>query len=316
MKQIKSLLLLRSNQCYRYLNEIGFGIIIVAIFILTGVIFTALQKVLAIPAIVAPIFSLLILISIEIRRRDTFFLKSIFESKKGFIRFKFIESVLIISPILIFQGLFFKWHIVLLIISICSMNACFPFHLFNSQQKERKPDFNSIPLTLFEVKFYIEKKTWVFVLIWALLILGAIHISLWIIGMLFLCTLPVEIYSPIESREMINYRSFFVRKKILDSIIFFVLFVSLPTVVTLVFNHTNLVVLLYGIIAMFLSLILSVGKKYSSYYGVNEFVPSTTSTMILTFLMLAPGGILITLSACIYYYIRAEKHMKNIYVIL
>lgn len=316
LNQIKSLLLLRSKQCYRYLKEIGFGVIIVALFILTGVIATALQKVLATPATGAIILSLVLLVSIEIKREDTHFLKSIFGSKQQLIKYKIIENVLIIFPVLIFQGIFFRWDIILCIIVICGGIAFIPLNLLKSQSKERKRSIPFIPLSLFEIKFYVEKKLWTFVFVWILLFLGGLHISLWVLGMFVLCTFPIDIYTPTESREMVNYTPHFVFNKIKEGLRFFLLFATLPTLIILVFTDINIFILVYGVSALILSLILSISKKYVSYYGVNESIPSTTSTMILVFIMLAPGGILITLSACIYYYIQAENHMKRIYAIL
>jgi len=316
LKQIKSLLLLRSNQCYRYLNEIGFGIIIVAIFILTGVLFNALQRILTTPNTGAILLSIVLLLAIEVKRQDTVFLKSIFETKQALIRYKFIENVLIVVPILIFQSIFLQSDIIIYIISICGFFAYIPFHLLKSQAKERKRSLDFIPLSLFEIKFHFEKKIWSMTIVWVLILLGGFHISLWVLGMFALCMVPIEIFTPIESREMLNYKPLFVLKKIKDSVLFFLLFAILPTIVTYIFIQTNILVLMYGIIAMLLSIILSISKKYATYYGVTEFASSSTSTMILIFLMLPPGGILITFSACIYYYFKAEKHMKNNYASL
>ena len=268
------------------------------------------------PASGAIILSFVLLISIEVKREDTFFLKSILASKQHLIRYKFIENVLITFPILIFQGIFLRWDIILYIIIICGLITLLPFHLLRPQSKERKRSIPFIPLSLFEIKFYVEKKFWTFVLVWILLLLGGLHISLWVLGMFILCTFPIDIYTPTESREMVNYTPNFVLKKIKEGISFFLLFAVPSTLITLVFTDTNILVVVYGISALVLSVILSISKKYTSYYGVVESIPSTTSTMILVFIMLAPGGILITLSACIYYYFQAENHMKRIYAVL
>lgn len=313
MKQIKSLLLLRSNQCYRYLDEIGFGFILVAIFLLTGLILSALQNILSIPAIGAILLSFALLIYIEIKRGDSFFLKSIFESRQSLITYKFIENILIALPIIIFQSVFLKWDIIAYIVLICGIVPLLPFHLINSKEKERKRELNIIPLQLFEIKFYFEKQFWTVVFFGLLLLMGCVHISLWIVGILVICMLPGEIYMPLESREMLKYTPHFVAKKIKSAAFFFLLLITIPTITTYIFNTADILILLYGVIAMLLSLTLCISKKYVAFYGVTESVPSTTSTIILILLMLAPGGILITLSACIYYYIKAEKHMKNTY---
>ncbi len=316
LKQTQALLFLRANQCYRYLKEIGFGIILVALFVLTGFIFQALQAVLETPTIWAPVFAAFVLIIIEIRRKDSFFLKSIFDQEIDLMRFKFIENVLITFPILIFQSVFLNWQVIILILIVCGVMTVLPFHLIKTQENERKKDFKFLPLSIFEIKFYLEKKYWSILFIWMLLFLGAWHISLWIVGIVFLCVMPVEIYAPLESREMLSYTPNFVFQKIWRSAGFFMLAALPPSILILILNPAYALVLSYGIVALLLSLTLAISKKYVSYYGVNKSVPTTTSTVILTFIMLAPGGILITLSACIYYYIQAEKHMKNNYAII
>lgn len=316
MKQIKSLLLLRIRQGYRYLSEIGFGIILVAIFVLTGIIFNVLETSLNTSPVWAILLSFIALISVEIKRKDTFFLKSIFDSKSELTWYKFIENVMIVFPILIFQSIFLNWEIILCIILVCLTSAILPFHLLKSHSAERKRNVSFIPLTLFEIKFYCEKNFWQLIFIWLLMVLGSLHMSLWIMAVAILCVVPLDVYTPIESREMVNYKPLFVFKKITLAVKFFLAFVAFPTILTLIFTQLNILVLVYGIFALIMSVILSVTKKYSDYYGVNEFVPSSTSTMILIFLMLAPGGILITLTASIYNYFKAEKHMKNNYALL
>jgi len=315
LKQIKSLLILRCKQGYRYLDEIGFGILAVAIIILTGILFNLLDQILSTSAEYAPLLALILLVSTEIKRRDTFFLKSIFQSKEHLIRYKSIENTLIVLPIIIFQSIYLNWDIILYTILICIIVSAIPFHLFKPQSEERKKSISFIPLSLFEVKFYVEKHYWTISFVLILLLLGGLHISLWILGMFILCVFPVDIFTPRESREMITYSPFFVFKKIKGNAWLFLAFTIIPSIITYIFTQTNILILLYGIIAMLLSLTLSICKKYASYYGVSDIAPSTTATMILIFLMLAPGGILITFSACIYYYFQAEKHMKKIYAI-
>lgn len=287
-----------------------------AIFILTGAIFNSLQRVLDIPTREAIFLSIVIILSIEFKRQDSTFLKSIFETQRQLIVYKFIENVFIITPILIFQCIFLQWDIIFYIIISCGILASIPFYKFKSQAKERKKSIDFIPLTLFEIKFYFEKKIWSMSFVWILLMLGGFHISLWILGMFILCMVPIDIFTPVESREMIKYESLFVLKKIRGGTLFFLLFAVLPTTITYIFAQPNILILIYGIVALLLSLTLSISKKYATYYGVTEYTSSSTSTMVLIFLMLPPGGILITFTACIYYYFKAEKHMKNNYASL
>lgn len=316
MKQINSLLLLRTKQGYRYLNEIGFGIILLALFILTGIILSALQNILTAPAIGALFIVIILLLSVEIKREDGAFLTSIFDSKTEVFRYKFIENIMIASPVIIFQGFFLRWYIIIYTIAICGLITLLSFYLSRPKQKERKTSLSRIPLSLFEIKFYFEKNMWFIGFSWLLLSLGAFHISLWILGIFLLCTIPLDIYTPLESREMVAYRPYYIWHKMSKGIGFFLLFILLPSLITLLFSVENYLILIYGILALILSTTLAICKKYASYYGVNKKVHATTSTMILVFLMLAPGGILITFSACIYYYFRAEKHMKKIYAVI
>ncbi|MEM9546937.1 MAG: hypothetical protein AAGA77_13235 [Bacteroidota bacterium] len=313
MKQILTLLFFRGKQCYRYLREIGFGILAVAIFVLTGILFNALQSVLTMPSVSASWLAVVMLMLVEVKRKDTLFLLSIFNSIKEFRRYKIVENVVIVSPIIAFQLFFFQWDVIVLILGCCCAMAFLPFHRISITNAERKIDLNFIPLTRFEIKFYIEKRIGLFIFITILLFLGVVHISFWIIGMLFLFMTPVEIYTPQESREMIFYKLGYVRNKIFDALQFFLLFIIIPTLSTWIANPSNGLIILYGIIALVLSISLAISKKYSSYFGVQILSSSATSTMILTAVMLVPGGLFITLAAFIYYYLKAEKHMKNLY---
>lgn len=280
---------------------------------MTGVIFSALQNILSTSSLGAILLSFMILSSIEIKRKDTFFLKSIFDSRQKLIVYKLIENLIIVLPIIVFQSILFNLDIVVYIIGICAIFPFIPFHLISSKENERKRELNIIPLQLFEVKFYFERQILTVTFFWLLLLLGSIHISLWIIGILFICMLPGDIYSTLESREMLKYTPYFVGKKIKNAMVFFLLFIAIPTIITYIFNPSDILILLYGIIAMLLSLILCISKKYVSYYGVTKSVPSSVSTLILILAMLAPGIIIITFLACIYYYIKAENHMKKTY---
>ena len=316
MKQYKALLVLRLKQGYRYLSEIGFVLIAVMLFVLTGTFFSLLQNILTSPALGSVPLSIIILVIIEMKRKDNIFLKSIFEAKQKFVKYKFIENLIVVSPILIFQLIFKRLDLVAMIIVICVLIAIISFYLVKSNEIEQKKSLKSIPLSLFEIKFYFEKNKWSLVFLWILLMLGGFHFSLWILGVLFLCMLPVEIYTPQESREMLNFEISFVGKKISKAAAFFMFYTLIPTLVTFIFSQVSILIILYGIIALLLSIILAISKKYVSYFGVSDYQPSPTSTVILILLMLAPGGILITLTACIYYYLQAENHMKKLYAII
>lgn len=304
---------MRAKQSYRYLDGIGFLLISFAIFILAGFLLSTLQTILQAPKEGAFVLVALLLFTIEIKRKDLYFLKSIFATKNQLLLYKFAENLFIICPILLFQTYFGHLQMVASLIAVNALLSLLFLGLKWQQDSSNKSSFKWIPLHLFEVKFYIEKQPWSFALIWVLLALGSVHISLWILGIFFLIMMPIDIYKQQEPREMINYSKHFVLKKIIRCIKFFLLFISIPTLITLVFLSGNILIPIYGVIALLLAIILAISKKYNTYYGVNEYNNSTTATMILTFLMVAPGGILITITAAGYYYLKAEKHMKNQY---
>lgn len=316
MKQIISLLSLRAKQAYRYLHEIGFGIIAIAIFILTGIILSALQSILLMPASGAVLMALVLLLSIELKRKDTYFLKSIFQTDFKLFQFKFIENIFISLPIILFQGIFQQWSIILFIIGISGIVAILSFYLTHSKKDGSKISLQKIPLSLFEVRFYFEQKLWSILLIWILLCLGGFHISLWILGIIFLSALSIDIFTLLEPGEMVQYQHQFVFHKILRNVGFFLFSIAGPTLITLLLNPSSILIIIYGLAAISLSIVLSISKKYVSFYGVLENASSTKTATIIITLMLIPGGILITLAACFYYYFKAEKHMQNIYAII
>ena len=313
MNQIRSIIILRIRQVYRYLDEIGFGIIAVALFILTGVIFNALKTILAINAVNVLFFVTALLFWVELRRKDIHFLKSIFQSPLDFTYFKLSENLLIVFPFILFHVYFRNWWIIAGMFTISGIMALLPIHRLQPQQMERKRELSFLPLSLFEFKFYIEKRKFAFTLLFIVMCLGAIHISLWILGAFILCMMPVDIFTPQEPNEMINYESNFLAKKIVRNAVFILGILTLPTLLTIITDPSVILILSYGILANLVALTLAISKKYASYFGVNPQNSATTSTAILTIIMLLPGGILITLGASIYYYLKAENNMKHLY---
>lgn len=313
LKQIESLLRLRILQAYRYLAHIGFGLIVFALIILAGMLFSILGTVLEIPAKWAILAAGGLLIGIEIRRPDKFFLISVFDSYPQYWCFKFLEGILIASPILIFQSIFLRWDIVIGTLATIAVVSIIPFYRLRWNGKERKRSIHFIPLSLFETRFYFEKNWFGVLIIVLLLFLGVLHISLWILGMVFIVMLPIEIFTPHESREMIHFESGFVKNKIFKNLAFFLAVVIIPTLACALSSPSYMFVFIYVVYALILALSLAISKKYNSYYGLANYWPSSKSTMILTLLMLAPGGILITNVAAVYYYIKAENHIKSLY---
>ncbi|MDF1697786.1 MAG: hypothetical protein P1U56_18205 [Saprospiraceae bacterium] len=311
--QYKTLLLFRCKQVYRYLDEIGFGFILLALIITSGLILNTLDTLLQFTAYGAIELAWMILLMVEYRRNDKYFLQSIFNSKREVINYKAIENVFILFPILLFQGILLRWDIIFYLLITCIGISFFSAYIVRAQPKERKFNLQFIPLTLFEIKFFMEKYVLYFIFIFVLLALGTLHISVWLLGLFLLIGLPIEIYKPLEPREMLRYTKDFVRTKIIRGTVFFLGFISVPTLAVLLFHPNYYLLIIYGTVAMVLSTCLSISKKYTTYYGVTESIGSTYSSIVLILLLVIPGGILITLAACIYYYVKAENHMKNYY---
>ena len=301
------------RQVYRYLDEIGFGMIALALFILTGIIFSALQTILSLEADNVLFVVAVLLLWIELKRKDIHFLKTIFQSSSDFILFKIFENLLIVFPFFLFQLYFGNGWIIAGILVIGVAMAFLPIHRLQSQQTDKKRELSFIPLTLFEFKFYIEQRKIAFAFLFIIMCLGALHVSLWILGAFILCMIPVDVFTPQEPNEMITYESNFLAKKIVRNTAFVLSILALPTFISIIANPSNILIMTYGILAILVALTLAINKKYSGYYGVNPQNTSSTSTAILTLLMLLPGGILITASACIYFYFKAKNNMKFLY---
>ena len=309
----KYILSLRLKQVFRYIENIGFGYLLFALVIVSGILLQLLEKLLELPSLYSIALGGLIIISIELYRNDIHFLKSTLPTQVSYFIFKVLENILIISPILIFQLLYRNWFsaFMLLITSALLGLLYIPYRM--NKSSEHKLDLAFIPISSFEIKFYAEKHFIILLLINLLLLTGTFHISLYILGMFLLLGIPIEIYKSSEPKEMVHYTNYFVFKKIVQSLMIAFLFISIPSILVLIVQPGYWMIITYSYIALSASIYLSISKKYHLFYGVNDISYSSNTNLILIYILLLPGGIFITLVAAFYFYLKAENHMKNLY---
>jgi uncharacterized membrane protein YqgA involved in biofilm formation len=122
----------------------------------------------------------------------------------------------------------------------------------------------------------------------------------------------MEMFSPLEPIEMINWKPRFVLYKILDyfKVSLPILFVS--SLLTYFRSDLSFLVFFYGISVILTAIALAISNKYSEYYGLTHKISSTLPMTIIAFFMFIPGFIIVTVGYTILKYNKAESQMKHI----
>ncbi|MFT4536606.1 MAG: hypothetical protein ACJA1A_003230 [Saprospiraceae bacterium] len=312
MHQIINLLILRLTQSVRLIKETGIGITLLALFLLTGGILGAIEKLLEVDQLHSLVAVLLIILTVDRIRNDKNFLNQILGGEQKMGLYLSAEYLLFFSPLILYKLISGQYLITIGVIVTTILLSFLTTLLTKPINQGYKRSFKPIPLKYFELKFFVEKQRISFFLIVLLLILGVIHISLWILGIFVLMSFIMEMFAAQEPMEMIRWRSGFVSYKIIGYFKVALPLLIVSSLLTYLRSDLSILVFVYGICVILTAIALAIANKYSEYYGLTDRVKSTLPMTIIAFFMLIPGFIIVTIGYTIIKYRKAESQMKHI----
>ncbi len=312
MDQISKLLSLRLSQSVRFLKETGIGITILALFLMTGSILGMIETLLKVNKLYSLVGVASVILIVDRLRTDKNFLNQIFGGKRSMGGYLIVEYLVIFSPLIIYKLIINQYLISLGIIGIVVLLSFITTLITKPTNQGYKRSFKAIPLKYFELKFFVEKKRISFIVTICLLFLGVIHVSLWVLGILILTGLIMEVFASQEPMEMVKWKPNFVLYKIIDYNKIALPILLISSMMTYLRTDLSILVFLYGICAIITAIALAISNKYSEYYGLTDKIKSTIPITIITFLMLLPGFIIVTIGYTILKYRKAESQMKHI----
>ena len=312
MNQIINLLKLRLTQTVRLIKETGIGITLLALFLLTGSILGAIERLMEVDHLYSLVAIVIIIFAIDRVRTDKNFLNQIFGGKNQMGLYLSAEYLLILSPLILYKFICGQHLITLGILVTTVLLSYITTFLTKPINQGYKRSLKLIPLKYFELKFFVEKQRLSFFVIMSFLCLGFIHISLWILGIFMLMSFIMEMFAAQEPMEMIKWRSGFVSHKIICYFKFAIPVLVVSGVLTYLRSDLSALVFAYGICVILTAIALAISNKYSEYYGLTDRIKSTLPMTIIAFFMLIPGFIIVTIGYTIIKYRKAESQMKHI----
>lgn len=312
MHKPSTLLNLRITQIWRFLKETGIGISFLALFLLTGGILGAIEKMLDLNQIYSLVAVVFIILTIDRFRSDKNFLHQVFGGKRQMGIYLSAEYLLFFSPLILYKLITGQYLITLGILGATVLFGFITTLLSKPTNQGYKKSLKFIPLKYFELKFFVEKQRISFFVILTLLFLGVIHISLWILGIFIMMSFIIEIFATQEPIEMIKWKSGFVFHKILDYFRIALPVLIVSSLLTYLQSDLSFWVFVYGICVILTAIALAISNKYSEYYGLSDKMKSTLPMTIIAFFMLIPGFIIVTIGYTILKYNKAESQMKHI----
>ena len=304
-----ALLKLRVLQGFRILREIGLLLIVVALFACASFLFALFVGLRDSPPIDIVLLAGMVTVFVDFLRKDKHFLLVLFGNRQKVRAYLSIEYLFLSLPFTVFLlGRQAYLPAAYLLASIPILSFILPYRLrFAKQVVKRSISF--IPLRFFEIKFFIEQRPILAGIILILLFGGMVHISFWILGMVFIAASLTEVFKRLEPRMMIQ-ESF--KKRLFDYLIFFQGLLLLPTLSNLVVFPQYYLVYIYGWISLGIALVLLISYKYANYTGLREELFSSNMPGIFVLLSLLPGFVLVTGVAAFYYYLKAKKNMAYV----
>ena len=311
-RKYTSLLLLRLYQSWRMLRSVGWGLLAVFLVISVGISFPLLNNILKASHILSIPGTLMVILLLDFFRKDKLFLKAVFHDKNKLTSYLGIEYTIITMPVWLYQ-MFNHFFMGIIIIVLCFMVAWISRYIKPQERTTIKKTLHFIPLSYFELKFFIERNPFGWFLFWLMGVTTVIHIGLYIFWMIILLLSIPELFRYYESRDMLHWRRGFVFEKIKKYSIIFFLIALVPSITAVAFHPEMYMVVLYFNLCLISALVLNIVMKYAGYTPVFHAAAVSNINGMLTLIMLFPGGVIITIGYSIWKYIEAEKNLKSLY---
>jgi hypothetical protein len=307
-----SLLLLRLYQSWRMLRSVGWGLLAVFLVISIGISFPLVNNILKASYRLSIPGTMVVIILLDLYRKDKSFLKAVFHDKNTLTAYLGIEYTIIAMPVWLYQ-MFDHFFIGIIIIILCFMVAWLSGYIRPPERTTQKKSLHFIPLSYFELKFFIERNPYGWLLFWLMGVSAVVHIGLYIFWMIILLMSIPELFRYYESRDMLHWKRGFVFEKIKKYSIIFFMIALVPSITAVGFHPEMYMVVIYLNLCLISALVLNIAMKYAGYTPVFHAASISNITGMLTLIMLFPGGVIITIGYSIWKYMGAEKNLKTLY---
>lgn len=295
------------------LDNVGWLLVLIFLFTIIGVGLQFLQTMVNLQAYMSLVLSFLLLAILDYLRPDKIFLSSIFQSYLPLVLYLWIEYVLILIPITIYQCWIGNYFFGLGLVLVALIVACLsPYHRI-SEFTHVKQTFTWLPSHNFELRFFAEKLG---ILYYGFILFGLLsflHIGVFAVWIVLFCLMLPEVFKWNESREMVHFQSKFVRKKVQSYLLTIGKLILLPSLMVFVLFPEMWYFSFYLIFCLFTTVFLTISFKYAMFTTVFDSSAASNIGLLLLLLMFLPGGVLITFIYATIQYVKAEKNMHLVY---
>jgi len=313
LQKVCALLRLRFFQLKRMLDSVGYVLLAVFVVSFIGIFTMALSNILSFNKWLLIPASFLLLIFVDYNRKDKVFLKTIFYSTKKMILFSSLEYIGILSPFIIFQVIRHQYLLSLCVIAMAFTVAILSTFIIKPVKSSVKKELSFIPIKYFELKFAVESAPFTYFIIWSAGLFSFLHIGFFLFWIFIILNFIPQLFNSFESRDMLHWRPKYLAHKFISySLIFFVI-ISIPTLITIIYHSEKIILVIYALVCVFVSILLALAIKYENYTPIMSSAHISSISSFLIFLMILPGGVLITLSYAVQKYFKAEKNIKSLY---
>ena len=314
MNNIVALLRFRLIQSNRLLKDAGYLMVVIVAFLTLSVISQGFVFILECPSEVYGIAAYVLLILLHNQRKDTVFLESLFQHKYEIILLYCLEYLLVQLPFVILfisTGSWIKLAVAVLSSGLVSLSAKASTALFSSSN--RKSSIRFIPLSVFELKFFLERNVLLIFILVALLGLTAYHFGFFFVLILLFSITIMGVFVPVEERSMVNWSKYFVAKKLLKYTLA-VQVLLLPAFCLALFSRPDLWIWFAWAYGMaLLNLWMFITYKYSRYAPDRVEIGSSNALVIFVLLNFLPGTFIVSLIYTIINYVKAERNLIAYY---
>lgn len=314
MQILIQLLKFRFLQAHRLFKDAGYLLVLVVAVLALSMIARGIVFIINSDLIVSTIAVLTLLVLVHYQRKDRMFLESLFKSDKHIIGLYFSEYILLQIPLFILFIVTNQWSKVLVNILIALLVALVGKYLLGDYQiKDNKRSIRFIPLQLFEMKFFFERRPLVLIILTVLGLASYFHFAFFFVFVfLFSICLP-GIFNSVEDRSMINWSKNFVAKKMISNMIAMQVFLLPALLLTCLGNGDHFFWYLGGYFITLLNICMFISYKYRTYTPDRILVASSNVLSIFILFNFLPGLFLVSLVYTGVNYIRAERNMNYYY---
>jgi len=313
MNTIFTFLHFRIKQFSRSIREIGIPLFLILLLVTTGLTFKILVFLSEVQGIEMGIFSLVIIASIHLARKDTHFLKSLTVSRPLLFLAEYSLLLLPVSILLLFLGKIepaIYWQLGMLPVLL------FPAGNFKNNKIAPLVNLDKIPFKYFEIKLGLRRMFFGIVSLYVLALGCSFFIGTLILFSIFLLLILPAFFQEFEPKEMIvlEYeKGNFLRNKICSHLLIFQI-ALLPHYLLFLFYHFEMWYLgLACFVVLSLGIIFNIVYKYASYRpSVSKIFSNTFQTVFLATLFM-PGLVLASIGMIIYFWRKANKNLVYYY---